>query len=112
MYVVLGAGVVAPQPAEEAAPLQGSQTAKQKQEAGPKLSSLIAQANGDAGELLLAWTHLNSRRVRLKALLSHRPVGVLCVTKNPQMPLSSAEIRAGVWALLQVGQSRDRTAGM
>lgn len=55
MMVLCGAGVIAPQPAEEAAPLQGSRTAKQKQEAGPKLSSLIAQANGDAGEPLLPW---------------------------------------------------------
>ena len=55
MMLCCGAGVVALQPAEEAAPLQGSRTAKQKQDAGPKLSSLIAQANGDAGELLLPW---------------------------------------------------------
>lgn len=54
MVLWCAAGVVAPKPAEEAAPLQASQTAKQKDGAAAKLGSLKAEANGNASELLVA----------------------------------------------------------
>ena len=54
------AGLVAPKPAEEAAPLQaGSQKTKQKAEASAKPDSRKAEANGDTGELPIATLHIS-----------------------------------------------------
>ncbi len=54
------AGLVAPKPAVEAAPVQaGSQKTKQKVEAPAKPDSRKAEANGDTGELPTATLHIS-----------------------------------------------------